>query len=93
MPVTRAKRVASVTTIDTRPRKRVNRVTSNGSSRAEADAELDDHVGTASNGAPESNEINSAGEEDDSEELEQQLGKSHNTSLPSLLVTLFLSQG
>lgn len=85
MPGTRAKRVASVTTTDTRPRKRVNRVTSNGSSRAEVDA--------ASNGAPESNETNSARGEDDSEGLEQKLSKSHNTSLPSLLVTLFLSQG
>ena len=93
MPGTRAKRVASVTTIDARPRKRVNRVTSNGSSRAEVDAEPDDDVGAAGNGASEYNETNSPGEEDDLEELERKLGKSHNTSLPSLLVTLFLSRG
>lgn len=89
MPGTRAKRVASVTTIDPRPCRRVNRATSNSSSRAEvADAEPDDH--DASNGA---SEFNPAHEEDDLEELKRQLGESHVTSLPSLLMTLFLSQG
>ena len=88
MPGTRAKRVASITTIDPRPRRRVNRATSNGSSRVEVDAEPNDH--DASNGALE---FNPAHEEDDLEELKQQLGESHNTSLPSLLMTLFLSQG
>lgn len=88
MPGTRAKRAASVTTIDPRPRRRVNRATSNGSSRAEVDAEPDDH--DPSNDA---SAFNPAHEEDDLEELKQQLGESHNTSLPSLLMTLFLSQG
>jgi hypothetical protein len=84
MPGTRAKRVASVTTIDARPCRRVNRATSNGSSRAEVDAEPDDH--DASNGTSESNSV-------DLQELKRQFGESHNTSLPSLLMTLSLSQG
>ena len=83
---TRAKRVASITAIDTRPCRRVNPTTLNSSSRAEVDAEPDDHDPNASNGASESNSV-------DLEELKRQFGESHHTSRPSLLMTLFLSQG
>lgn len=84
MRETRAKRVASVSTIDTRVRKRVTRAKPN-SSQVEVDAELDerigaetdDHVGTTSNAAPDSNDPHSAYEEDDSEGLEEKLGTSH----------------
>jgi hypothetical protein len=88
----RAKRVASVTAIDAHPRKRVNRAASNGSSRAEVDGEPDDHLDAASDYTPELDTTNSTGEEGDLEELEEILGKSH-TPLPSLLLTLLLSQG
>jgi hypothetical protein len=77
MPGTRAKRVASVTTVDAPTRKRVNRVTSNGSSRAEVDAELDNDDDPS-----ESYGTKSVSAQDDSEELESQLGMSHNTSQP-----------
>jgi hypothetical protein len=78
MPETRSKRVSSAATTNPRPRKRVSRAISNGSSRTEADAEPDGHVGAANNGASQSSQTNSTREEeDDLEELRRQLGKFH----------------
>ena len=69
---------------------------SNGTPRAEIDAEAyepspDDLVNAAGDDAPEFIEVG-ADEEVGPKELED-LGKSHNTSFRSLLVTSFSSQG
>ena len=88
------KRVASAAKINTQPLKRTKRAVSNSSSRAEIDAEADTHspngdVSSARKDTTESIEVSSAG----SNELDEELGKSHNTSFRSLLVTSFSSQG
>jgi hypothetical protein len=90
-----AKRVGSATKINARALKRTKRAVLNSSSRAEIDAEadepsLDDPLSAAGNDASEPIE---AGEEDDTDELQEELGKCHNTSFRSLLVTSFSSQG
>lgn len=76
-----AKRVARATKINARPLKRTKCAVSNSSSRAGIDAEaydpsLDDPVCAGGNDASETNEV-SAGEEADSDKLEEELGKSH----------------
>jgi len=93
-----AKRVVSATKINAQPLKGTKCPISNNSPQADIDAKADTpspdgDVSVASDNASESIKVSSASKEVGSDNLEQELGKSHNTPFCSLLVTSFSSQG